>query len=80
MSRSRPVSLLRRLRRIQQRADVVPRGMRTSGQWAREWHMSSQHALELIRAGIRGGEIKCQHYRIRTPSGRTLRVPHYGSK
>lgn len=59
-------------------ADVVPKGHRTTAQWAKEWGKSVSHTHTLIRAAVDAGLMASADYRIKVGSRRGLfPVPHY---
>ena len=69
------LKLLAELQRATQKFDVVPKGFRTTKEWAKEWKCSARKARTLLAHGNKSGAIKCLMIR---PEGSREKRPYYG--
>lgn len=60
--------------------DVVPKGYKTTQQWANEWGISRPHANKLICAGVSQGIMGKKTLRTRRDDGRVIGTLHYFQK
>ena len=73
------MSLLKRLRESQP-VDKVPRGWRTSPQWAAKWKVRPEYASRMLASGVAKGITQKRLYRVRTASGIVRAIWHYAEK
>jgi hypothetical protein len=62
-----------------QQPDIVPAGMKTTEQWAKEEQLSVPHASRLIRGLVADGKWESRKFRLDTTRG-LYPILHHGPK
>ena len=62
-------------------ADEVPKGFKTTIQYASEWGLKASRTRVLLNSGIRDGVVEARSFRIPTGiDGKLYPVPHFREK
>ena len=64
---------------LRRQPDQVPRGWKTSAQWAKAWRCSNSHAQHTLTAALNERTVRRRLFRVKTASG-VRPVPHYAAK
>lgn len=62
---------------VTEKADAVPAGWKTAKQVMQEIGKSETRTRELLAAMISVGKVSVEEFRVVTPRGRVMAVPHY---
>ena len=67
------------LKELVQKADKIPKGWKTTTEWAKEEKLSEPMVRKYLRLGVQSGIIEKQSFRILS-YGMIKPVPHYRIK